>query len=108
MSPVNRIRVVAFALAGVIAGVAGPLAAVKSGVSFHSGLWFALSGFLALVVGGTGSIWGPLAGGMLVALLQMTASYYLGGGAVDYAMVALAIVFFAVRPQGLFHRRVRV
>src|SRR5690606_9911389 len=102
------VRIVAFGLAGVIAGLAGPLAAVKSGVSFHSGLWFALSGFLALVVGGTGSIWGPLAGGMLVALLQLTASYYLGGSAADYAMVALAVLALAVRPQGLFGRRVRV
>jgi branched-chain amino acid transport system permease protein len=105
--PVGRIRIAAFALAGLIVGLAGPLAAAKSGINFHSGLGFALSGFLALVVGGTGSIWGPLAGGLLVALAQITASYYFGGGALDYVTLAVALVFFALRPQGLFRRRVR-
>jgi branched-chain amino acid transport system permease protein len=105
--PVGRIRLVAFALAGLIAGIAGPLASVKSGISFQSGLTYSLAGFLAIVVGGTGSAWGPLAGGLLVALLQTVASYHFGGGALNYVTLALALVFFSVRPQGIFTRRVR-
>jgi outer membrane protein TolC len=71
--PVARIRLVAFAVGGLIAGVAGPLFSSKAGVSFESGLSYSLFGFIALVIGGTGSVWGPLAGGLFLAALQ---AYY--------------------------------
>ena len=72
--PVARIRLVAFAVGGLIAGVAGPLFSSKAGVSFESGLSYSLFGFIALVIGGTGSVWGPLAGGLFLAALQIAAS----------------------------------
>ena len=69
--PVARIRLLAFVLGGLIVGVAGILFAPKAGVGFTSGLAWTLTGFLALVVGGTGSIWAPLAGGLLLGAAQV-------------------------------------
>ncbi|WP_067797028.1 branched-chain amino acid ABC transporter permease [Actinomadura formosensis] len=106
--PVGRVRLVAFALAGLVVGLAGQLFSAKAGVSFQSGFGWALSGFLALVIGGTGSVWAPLAGGLLLALAQTLVPYYLGSASLDYAVLAVAILFFALRPSGLFVRRVRV
>jgi branched-chain amino acid transport system permease protein len=105
--PVTRIRLIAFALAGLIAGIAGPLFSPKAGVGFDSGLSYSLFGFIALVLGGTGTPWAPLAGGILLASIQIMSSYFLGSVWLNYATLAVAIVFFAIRPAGIFARRVR-
>jgi branched-chain amino acid transport system permease protein len=105
--PVARIRLVAFAVGGLVAGVAGPLFSPKAGVHFESGLSYSLFGFIAFVIGGTGSIWGPLAGGLLLAALQIAASYVFGSPSLHYATLLAAVLFFAFRPEGIFARRVR-
>ncbi len=106
--PVGRIRIIGFALSGLLAGTAGLLFAPKAGVSSSSGLDWALSGFLALVVGGTASVWAPLVGGLILGMLQIFIPFYFGGTSLPYLLLILAAVFFAFRPQGLFDRRVRV
>lgn len=105
--PVGRVRITAFVLAGLIAGLAGLLFSAKAGVNFNTGLQWTLWGFLALVIGGTGSVWAPLLGGMLLGMVQIFTPYYLGSSSVDYAVLAVAIVFFGFRPNGLLTRRVR-
>lgn len=105
--PVGRVRITAFVLAGLIAGLAGLLFAPKAGVNFSSGLQWTLWGFLALVIGGTGSVWAPLLGGLLLGFVQIFTPYYLGSASVDYAVLAVAIVFFGFRPNGLLTRKVR-
>jgi branched-chain amino acid transport system permease protein len=106
--PVNRIRLATCALAGAVVGLAGPLFSPQAGVSFSSGLTFALFGFIALVIGGRGSVWAPLVGGMLLAALQVWSSYWFGTAWLQYATFFVALAFFALRPEGIFARRVRV
>lgn len=106
--PVDRIRLMAFALAGLLAGIAGTLFAAKAGVSFVSGLQWSLAGFLAVIVGGLGSVWAPLAGALIVAAFQTSAVYYFGQSTQVYLTFILAFAFFAFRPQGIFQNKVRI
>lgn len=107
--PVNRIRLIAFMIGALIAGLAGLFFAPSSGngVNFMSGLNWALEGFLALVIGGTGAVWAPLVGGFVLAAAGIFVPYYFGGNSVSYVLLGLAVVFFAFRPEGVFARRVR-
>lgn len=105
--PVRRIRFVAFMLAGAIAGVAGILYAPKAGVTFTSGLAWTLVGFIALVIGGTGRTWAPLVGGLLLGTIQVFAPYYFGNWGPTTVVLAVALIFFAFRPQGIFVAKVR-
>lgn len=105
--PATSVRLVAFALSGLIAGVAGILFAPKSGVSFASGLDYSFSGFLAFVIGGRGSVYAPLVGGFALALMQVMVAYFISATAVNYAMLAVAALFFALRPSGVFARAAR-
>jgi branched-chain amino acid transport system permease protein len=105
--PVSRIRLIAFVLSGAVAGIAGLLFSPKSGVTYASGLEWTLSGFLALVVGGTGAIWAPLLGGLILGLAQVFVPFYFGGESFQYLLVGIAMVFFAFRPEGISARRVR-
>ena len=105
--PVARIRIAAFAVAGLIFGIAGILISAKAGISNNSGLTFSLFGFLSFVLGGRGTFFGPILGGYLLASLHIFASYYLGGAFLDYSTLVLALVLFALRPEGLISQRVR-
>lgn len=106
--PVKSVRLGAFVIAGIIASIAGILFASKSGVSFQSAFPWTIFSFLAIVIGGTGSVWSPLAGGLLLACLQVFVPRYLGTQSLDYAIFALALGFFAFRPEGVFARKVRI
>ncbi|RIJ71324.1 branched-chain amino acid ABC transporter permease [Nakamurella silvestris] len=106
--PVDRIRLIAFCLAGLLAGVAGSLFAAKAGVSFTSGLQWTLVGFLAVIVGGLGNVWAPLVGAVLVATLQTWSVFEFGHAMRDYLTFAVAFLFFAFRPKGIFQTKVRI
>jgi branched-chain amino acid transport system permease protein len=106
--PVERIRLTAFALAGLLAGIAGALFAAKAGVAYTSGLEWTLAGFLAVIVGGLGRVWAPLVGALVVALVQTWTVYQFGHSWRDYTTFVLAFVFFALRPEGIFQTKVRL
>jgi len=105
--PVGRVRLIAFAVSGLVAALAGIAYSSQAGVSWDVGLQWALLGFLALVVGGAGSWFGPLVGGILLGFVQEIIELYAGGQDVDYAMLGIALVFFAFWPKGLTSRAVR-
>lgn len=106
--PVKTVRMVAFFACGLLAGFAGLLFAPQAGVSSASGLGWAISGFLAVVIGGSGSVFGPLVGAMVLGMLQIFVPYYFGGNALNIVLLCVAAAFFALRPQGVFSQRVRV
>jgi len=106
--PVSNIRIVAFALAGGVAALAGSLFSAKAGVAFQSGLSWTVAGFLALIVGGLGRVWAPLVGGLLVATMQTMAVFYFGPAMLNYATFVMAFLFFMFRPKGIFAPRVRI
>jgi len=106
--PINTARLLSFAAAGLIAALAGITFAGRSGVSPDNALHWTITGFLALVIGGTGTVWAPLLGGALLALANVFIPFYFGGDVLAYGLVVVAMLFFAFRPEGVFAPRVRV
>ena len=106
--PVQRVRIGAFLIAGLLAGIAGLLFSSQAGVSSSSGLGWAILGFLAVVIGGSGNLIGPLVGGVVLGMMQIFVPYYFGGNAFNIVLLAVAAAFFSLRPQGVFAQRVRV
>jgi branched-chain amino acid transport system permease protein len=92
---------VAAALAFATVAVAGVLSGVQTSFSPTSGPLLLLFAFEAVIVGGLGSLWGTLAGGIVMGVAQSVGAW------VDPAHQVLIghLVFLAVlafRPQGLF------
>ena len=77
-------------------------------MSSTSGLNWAILGFLAVVIGGSGNVFGPLVGGLVLGAMQIFVPYYFGGNALNIVLLGVAAAFFALRPQGVFSQRVRV
>ncbi len=105
--PVRRIRLSAVVATGLICGAAGVFVAPQTALTYQSHLSFAILGFLALVLGGTATPWAPLAGGMLLAMIETVSARAIGGAFRDYVLLALVLLVFTFRPEGLFTIRVR-
>ena len=71
-------RYVAFILGGVFAGVAGVLYTHFNGIASPSSLGFATSALVLLmvVIGGAGTLFGPLMGAVIIVLLKYYASIF--------------------------------
>jgi branched-chain amino acid transport system permease protein len=105
--PVRGIRYIAVGVAGLICSIAGVLLAGGAPVTFQSSFNLALVGFLALVIGGTSSNWGPLLGGMIIGLTDTIGARLIGASIHEYLMLLVILLVFRLRPQGLLAKTVR-
>jgi branched-chain amino acid transport system permease protein len=98
---VRVLRNLNFGLGIYLAGLAGVLAAGMLGLAPTIGDQLIMPSFVAIIVGGLGSLPGTLAGGLLIGVAAgLTAVYFpTAQEAVIYVMMALVLM---VRPHGLF------
>ena len=102
----ERIYLLTWALTGVCLGIAGDLTATFFAVVPAVGDVYLLIVFAVVALGGLGSIWGSVVGGIAIGLLQGLAGFYLPAPAMKYALVFL--IFFLVllfRSRGWLGRR---
>ncbi|MDB5767028.1 MAG: transporter permease [Collimonas fungivorans] len=100
---IDRIFSLVFALGAATAGLAGALAGPIRGVEPFMGVEALGIAFVVVVIGGLGSFFGALAGGILVGVLQSLMSTIWSEGAHLTIYIAMAAVML-LRPNGLFGR----
>ncbi len=103
--PVNAVRALSFALAGMVGTLAGFVAGQLTFAFFALGFMLTLNGFIALAIGGLGSTVGALVGGMLLGLLSAFATNLFGGAFQNSISTGLLVVMLLIRPEGIFGRR---
>ena len=91
---------VIFALGAAIAGLVGAAASPIYSVDPGTGFSFLVPSFVVVVIGGLGSFWGAVLGGLIVGELQSMTTLILPAGADVVIYVAMAIVLI-VKPSGL-------
>jgi len=98
-----RVVPIVFMLTGLLCGLAGALFAVNYGeVSPMMGEDIGTKAIAGMVVGGLGSIWGAVIGGLIVALTEMMTIHFFGADTVQVAVWGLLLLTLLLRPQGLF------
>jgi len=97
-------KLAAFVIAGALAGLAGFLLAVKDGAVNPELLSWHESGavLLMLILGGIGSVWGAVIGGLIVGLAESLAVPLVGAEYRAAMAFAVIIVILLVKPSGLF------
>jgi branched-chain amino acid transport system permease protein len=99
----NMIFYQTFFLCGALAGVAGVLVGLAfNAIQFMMGEPFMLKAFVAIILGGLGSVPGALVGGLVLGLLQALSAAYLDPLLVDAVIFSMLFVILLVRPDGLF------
>lgn len=100
--PVSRMLAYAFALSAGLGAIAGVLITPTQFTAFNIGVSFAISGFIAAIVGGFGNPGGAFIGGIVLGLAQAIAIVTLGSGFKNIAALSILLVFISIRPMGLF------
>jgi len=95
----------AFALAGVFAGIAGILIAPLYTVSAGMGTIFGIKAFAAAILGGIDSAAGVMAGGLILGITEAILVTAFGSTYAQMFSFALTIAVLAIRPVGLFGRK---
>ncbi|MGK0270958.1 MAG: branched-chain amino acid transport system permease protein [Cocleimonas sp.] len=99
---------IVFAIAALVAGLAGVMYAPILPPDYHMGMDFLVLSFVVVVVGGMGSLPGAVAAGFLLGILQsfasMTEVSSLFPGIDQIIIYLVAVVILLVRPRGLMGR----
>jgi branched-chain amino acid transport system permease protein len=104
--PVGRIVPVVFLVGGLFTALAGFLFALNyQQASPFMGEEVALKGISAMVLGGMGNIWGAIAGGLLIGVIETFSIHWFGARAVDIWVYGILLAILFVRPTGLFRAR---
>jgi branched-chain amino acid transport system permease protein len=97
---IRQASTIVFALGAAIAGLVGAAATPIYGIDPATGFAFLVPSFVVVVVGGLGSFWGAVLGGLLIGELQSLTNlaYAPASYVVIYLCMALVLL---LRPQGL-------
>ena len=100
----TKLRLLVFGFGAGLAGFAGIVMTPIWGLRPHVGIDAVIPAFLIIVVGGIGSFWGAVIGGILVGLsVGITGAY-----ASDWSLLSmylLLIIVVTVRTRGLFGKK---
>lgn len=101
----GRLVPLLFIASALLAAVAGLLFAVNyQQVSPFMGEGVGFKGVAAMIVGGMGSIWGAVLGGLLIGLAEVLSITFIGADVVNITVYGLLLLILIVRPQGLIGR----
>lgn len=101
---VRTVLVASFALSAALGALAGALVTPITLTRFDVGLMLGLKGFAATMLGGLGSAYGALAGGLMLGLAEALAGGYVSSGYQDAVAFLLILGLLVLRPAGLFGR----
>jgi branched-chain amino acid transport system permease protein len=100
---IDRIVLLTFALASALGGLAGVLVGFNfNAISPFMGVEMGIKGMAVMLIGGLGSIYGAMAGGLILGIAEVLSVAYLSSSLRDGFAFGLMILILLVRPRGLF------
>lgn len=100
-----RLNMLSFGLGCALAATAGVILSPIFPVTPTSGVPVALTAFVVVVLGGMGSLWGCVVGGLILGLVENLGAAYISTGYKHVFNFIILILVLLTRPAGLFGRR---
>jgi branched-chain amino acid transport system permease protein len=101
---VRHVYALTFGISAGLAAMAGAILGTINTFSPASAPEFTLQSFVIAVLGGLGNMWGALAGGVMLGLVQAWGGQYLSGTLVNAIAFGVLVLVLIVRPAGLIGR----
>jgi branched-chain amino acid transport system permease protein len=101
---VRHVYALTFGISAALAAVAGTMVGVIGTFSPVDAGSFTLRSFVIAVLGGLGNMWGALAGGLVLGVVEALGGQYLSGTLVNALAFAVLVLVLIVRPSGLLGR----
>jgi branched-chain amino acid transport system permease protein len=100
---VRWIVIATFAIASMLAGIAG----VLIGIAYHSiyplmGIEIGLKGLAVIIIAGMGNIYGAMVCGILLGLVEIFSTAYLSSSYKDAFAFGFMVLVLIIKPSGLF------
>jgi branched-chain amino acid transport system permease protein len=105
--PAMRLIAVTFGIGAALAGIAGALFANQYFVYPTGGISLSVLAYIAVVIGGWGSLIGAVLGAMLISVFQVVVSAYVSYAVATGCLYATLLLIFLFRPQGIFADRIQ-
>ena len=101
--PAERVVTATWILGGGLAGASGYLYVLLRGtIQFDFGWLLLLLMFAAVILGGIGSVYGAIAGGLVIGVVFTTSTIWLPSDFNEAAVFAVMIAVLLIRPEGIF------
>lgn len=101
----TRLNMLSFGLGCALAAAAGVILTPVFPVTPNAGVPVALTAFVVVVLGGMGSLWGCVVGGLILGLVENLGASYISSGYKHVFSFVILILVLLTRPAGLFGRR---
>ncbi len=98
----GTMAIVAFAGAGIFAGVAGVLIGPITYSNPYLGNTYGIAGFVALMIGGTERPVGAMVGGLILGILEEAAKSLINTQASDWFPFVVVVAILLLMPEGVF------
>ena len=98
----DRIYIITLGIGSALAGASGALLSMLFPIDPFVGWSYLLKGFAVVVLGGVGSIFGTLVGGIILGVSENVGSLIIGGSYRDIISFAIFLTVLILRPEGLF------
>jgi neutral amino acid transport system permease protein len=105
---VDRITLITWTAGAALAGLAGVLQGVTEAITWDMGFELLLLMFAAVIVGGLGTAFGAMAGGLMIGVVAQISTYWVSTEFKVVIALAVLVVVLMVRPEGIFGRAERV
>jgi len=99
---VHNVYAIAFGLGTAFVGIAAGLLAPQYPVFPTVGTYFVLTAFVIVVLGGLGSLYGAVAGSMILGVVDTLAGYYIAPDLKEVVYFGIFLLILVLRPTGLF------
>ncbi|GAB3461320.1 hypothetical protein GCM10027570_47120 [Streptomonospora sediminis] len=105
---VDRITVYVWVLGGALSALGGVFLGLNQSVYWQMGFHLLLLMFAAVILGGLGTAYGAMAGGLAIGLVAQLSTLWFSPQLMNVWALLIMIVVLLVRPQGILGRRERV
>ncbi|MCE5263323.1 MAG: branched-chain amino acid ABC transporter permease [Deltaproteobacteria bacterium] len=95
----------AWIISSLLAGVGGILMALDTNLNPEMGVVNLIKAFAATLIGGVGSLWGALIGGLIIGLAENIAVLYISPGYKDAVAFVIMVIILLARPYVVAGKR---
>lgn len=99
--PYKKIALAGFLIATLLATIGAVLMSPVTVITPIIGNDYLIRGFIAIVIGGLGSIPGSILGSIIIAVIESVGGYYFDPSKATIAMFVIAALVLLIRPKGL-------
>lgn len=102
---VNRFYAIMWGLGAALAAIGGILLAPNTLLYPDMSAWVLIRGFAAMALGGFGSLFGAVVGGLLLGIAELLLGTYVSTNFIEVTAYLVIIAVLLVRPTGLFGQK---